>query len=435
MTNSIFSKKMLVLTLVLFTILCFAFLQSQEVVDGIAAIVGDNIILKSELADIVFRAALELQLDQERDIDKLMALQDQMLQTLISQKIILEIAEIETIEVQDREVNLAVDQYINSLVAQYGSEERVADLAEMSISEIRREFWPNMREQLITQRFQEQLLADIKMTRNEVISFYNEYKDSLQAVPTLYNMSHILFNVLPGKESRDAAFTQALSLRERILSGENFADLASQYSHDPGSAQQGGVLGLVSRGTLVPEFEEVAFNLKNEEISNVVKTEFGYHIIQLVEKIGEKINVRHLLISPQVSDADEDSVYSMALSVHDSIKSEGDFSSFATRYSNDNTTKDIGGSLGWVDPLNLSFSEIAQVLPIIDLDEVSHPIRSNDGYHLIIIHDVKQGGIPNLLTHWSEIEMMALTKKNSDFFTSWLENISSSIYIKNFISE
>ena len=419
----------------LFSILLFSFLRPQEIIDGIAAIVGDNVILKSELAEIVFRSALELQLDQTSDAEQLRKLQDQMLETLISQKIMLEIAEIETIEVQSREVDVAVEQYLNSLISQYGTEDRVEELAGKSMSEVRREFWPNMREQLITQRLQEQLLVDVTVTRNEVILFFEEYQDSLVAVPTLFNMSHILFNITPGKVSMDSAEELALSLRKRIMGGESFAELALQYSHDPGSSKLGGELGLVSRGTLVPEFEEVAFSLKPKEISGVVETEFGYHIIQYIDKLGEKINVRHILISPQVSDADEDSVYTLALSVHDSISSELDFSSFAIRYSDDKTSQDKGGALGWVNPLDLAFSEISELLPSFSKGEGSLPIRVNDGYHLVFIHDIKPGGVPNLSTHWSEIENLSLSRKKSEFFINWLEEMSSSIYIRNNISE
>ena len=408
-------------------------LYPQEVIDGVAAVVGDNIILKSELADIVFRSILELQLDQSRDADRISELQNQMLQTLINQKIILEIAEIETIEVQDREVDLSIDQYMNSLINQYGTEERVSELAGKSVSEIRREFWPNMREQLITQRFQEQLLADISVTRNEVITFFEQYKDSLEALPTLFNLSHILFNITPGKASKDEALHLMQSLRERVQAGEGFAELASTFSHDPGSSRHGGELGLVSRGTFVPEFEEVAFYLKPGETSDIVETEFGFHIIQLVEKRGEKINVRHILISPQVSEADEDSVYSFALSLRDSILEEDNFVRYAKKYSDDSSTRDNGGNMGWISLSNLTVPEISTVLPSLTVDEISPPIYASDGYHLLFIHDIKPGGIPTLASHWSEIENLSLNKKKVEFFTSWLDQISSSLYIKNFL--
>ncbi|MEE9167824.1 MAG: peptidylprolyl isomerase [Candidatus Neomarinimicrobiota bacterium] len=418
---------------VLFLFVSSSFLCGQETIDGIAAIVGDNIVLKSELAELVFRSALELKLDPQRDTDRLSKLQKQVLESMIDQKLMLEMAEIETVEVNDREVDAALDQYLESLVAQYGSEARVAELMGKSVTEMRRELWPDMHDQLISQRFQEELLSDVAVTRNEVVTFYDEYRDSLQALPTLYDISHILFGFAPGEESRQAAYDYIRSIRRRVLTGEDFAALAREYSQDPGSSPHGGELGLVSRGTLVPEFEELAFSLEPDETSAIIKTGFGYHIVQLVNKVGEKINVRHILISPQMSDADEDSVYSAALSIRDSIVSGNDFSTFAQRYSAHELSRLQGGNLGWVSPSTLPVPEMAEALPILTVGDISVPIRSNDGYHLLLLQGIKVGGFPALSSHWSEIETLALAKKKSDFFSDWIEKASSSLYIKTFI--
>lgn len=417
----------------LLSLLSLSLLCGQEPVDGIAVIVGDNIILRSEVVELLFRSALELRLDPDRDADRLTLIQDQILQSMINQKIMLEMAEAETVEVQDREVEAALDQYFSSLMAQYGSEERVEDLMGTTVSEMRREFWPDMRDQLVFQRFQEQLLADVAVTRNEVINFYSEYKDSLKAVPTLYKVSHILLTVSPGAVSRQAALDSIGAIRERILAGEDFASLARDYSQDPGSARHGGQLGLVDRGTLVPQFEQAAFALKPGETSSIVKTDFGYHLIQLIDKVGEKINVRHVLISPQVSDADEDSAYAMALAIRDSIMSGHRFPALAARYSAHHASREKGGLLGWVEPSTLPFPQLSKVLPSLTIGDVSLPGRGAHGYHLILIHDVKPGGFPTLSSHWSEIENTALAKKKSDYFSTWLERTSSSLYLKNFV--
>ena len=404
---------------------------AQEIVDGVAAIVGDNIILKSDLAQLLVRSTLELQLHPERDADQILELQDELLESLISRNLMLEIAEAETIVVQDREVDAAVDQYVNSLVAQYGSEDRLKQVAGTSVRELRRELWPDMRDQLITQRFQDELLKDIAVTRNEVLAFYEEYKDSLRALPTLYQLSHILFNVMPGQVSRQGAYDLIASLRNRLTSGEDFAQLAREFSQDPGSADQGGELGLVTRGTLVPLFEEVAFSLKPGETSPIIETEFGYHIIQTIGKIGQKINVRHILIIPVLSDADEDSVYSFARSIQDSIDTSGDFKSFAEKFSDDQTSKDRGGNLGWIDASVLPIPEIAEVLPSLPVGETSPPVRTGDGYHIILIHAIRPGGDPTLSSHWSELEALTLAKKKGDFFADWIGTVSSSVYIHN----
>ena len=332
--------------------------SGQNLIDGVAAIVGQHVILKSDIAQLVQMSAVERQLDPRFDIEKLEQLQEQVLQSLINQKLILEIAEVESIEVEDREVDQAVEQYLAQSVSQAGSEEQLEKILGKRIGELRRMWWPDMREQLITERYQGQLFGDITITRDEVAVFYNNYKDSLGTLPTLYNTSHIFIKLRPGGKSRAVSRNLVDSLRQRILGGEDFAQLAEQFSQDPGSARNGGELGFVNRGTFVPAFERVAYALSPGEVSDLVETEFGYHIIEVLEVLGDKVNVRHILISPKVSAADEDSVYAFASFLRDSIKTEEDFSLLAKNHSDDISTQEAGGRLGWVDPNTFPIEEI-----------------------------------------------------------------------------
>ena len=417
---------------------CLVFLlclnaQERNTIDGVAAIVGEHVILKSDVAQLVQMTAIELRLDPRLDGERVLKLQEDVVQNFITQKIILEIAEVESIEVAEREVDTALDQYVSSYVTRLGSEARLEEALGKSVSELRRETWSDMREQLIGERFRTELLQNVSVTKDEVNSFYTEYQDSLGVIPTLYDLRHILFEIKPGNESRLRARSLADSLRQRVFEGDDLASLAEQFSDDPGSASNGGELGLVSRGTFVQAFEEAAFSLDRGDVSPVVPTVFGYHILQLVEKLGEKINVRHILVSPQVSPADEDSVYALALSIKDSITNEDVFSSMAATYSADANTKDNDGKLGWIDPTTFPIKEISQMISILSVGEVSPPVTASDGYHLLLISDASAGGIPTLETHWVEIEQMALAKKRSDFFNSWIERTSSSIFIKSFL--
>ena len=411
------------------------FLSAQNLIDGVAAIVGEHIILKSDLAQIVQMTAVEQRLDTRFDVDKLELIQSQVLESLINQKLILEIAEVESIEVEDREVDQAVEQYIAQSVGQAGSEERLESILGKRISELRREWWPDMKEQLVAERYQGQLFGDVVVTRDEVFVFYNDYADSLEEVPTVYNSSHIFFRARPGGESRKKARFLLDSLRGEILSGSDFARLASLYSEDPGSAKRGGELGFVNRGTLVPAFEQVAYTLGPGEVSDVVETEFGYHIIEAVEILGDKINARHILVTPKVSTADEDSIYALALSIGDSVDSEDRFSTMARRYSDDASTGDSGGRLGWVDPQRFPVEAIAKVLPGINVGAPSPPITTDDGFHLLYVHEVRKGGTPTLETHWAEIEGLALAQKKAKRFSGWLKDASSTIYVENFLNK
>ena len=407
--------------------------SGQNLIDGVAAVVGQHVILKSDVAQLVQMTAVERRLDPRFDIEKLEQLQEQVLQSLINQKLILEIAEVESIEVEDREVDQAVEQYLAQSVSQAGSEEQLEKILGKRIGELRRMWWPDMREQLITERYQGQLFGDITITRDEVAVFYNNYKDSLGTLPTLYNTSHIFIKLRPGGKSRAVSRNLVDSLRQRILGGEDFAQLAEQFSQDPGSARNGGELGFVNRGTFVPAFERVAYALSAGEVSGLVETEFGYHIIEVLEVLGDKVNVRHILISPKVSAADEDSLYAFASFVRDSIKTEEDFSRLAKNHSDDISTKEAGGRLGWVDPNTFPIEEIGKVLLSLEVGFPSPPVTTKDGFHILFLHEVKGGGTPTLETHWSELEGLALARKKGRRFNVWLKEASASIYVENFL--
>ena len=412
--------------------LCFT-LTGQNLVDGIAAIVGEHVILKSDVAQLVQMTAMEQRLDPRTNIKELEELQARVVESLINQKLILEIAEVESIEVEDREVDQAVEQYIAQSVSQAGSEERLEGILGKRLSELRREWWPDMREQLIAERYQNQLFSDVVVTRDETVVFYNKFKDSLKTVPTSYNANHIFLSIKPGEESLGEAFALADSIRREIVGGSDFALLAERFSEDPGSAKQGGVLGFVGRGTLVPEFERVAYSLNPGETSGVVKTEFGYHVIETVEILGDKINARHILITPKAGPKDEDRAYSLGLTIKDSVQTLKDFSLFAKKYSEDISTKDSGGRLGWIDSERFPIENIRKVLPRLDVSVCSNPITVESGFHLLFISEVRKGGKPSLQTHWAEIEGLAVAEKKNDRFEDWLERATSSIYVENFL--
>lgn len=408
-------------------------LLGQDIIEGIAAVVGDRVVLKSDVAQLVQMRAMELRLPPDTDSRRIMKLQDEVLETLIQQKLILEIAEVESIVVQQREVDTALDQYVASLINQAGSEEAVQNAFGKSLRDLKREWWPDMQEQLIAQKFQQHLARNVAVTRQEVVAFHEQYRDSLGVIPTLYRVSHILLKVTPGTASRQKARHLADSLRTRLVQGDDFARIAADYSDDPGTAKHGGELGVIRRGVLVPEFEAVAFDLRRGEISGVVETPFGYHVIQMIERVGEKINVRHVLVSPHASDADEDSVYALALGLTDSIQSAQDMALMAGRYSQDENTRQQGGSLGWVDPARLPWPTVGDVLTLLDPEHVSRPVRSSDGYHLVFIHQLKPGGRPSLTTHWAQIEALALQRKTVQLFQDWFQKAASRIFIRNYI--
>jgi len=407
--------------------------QNQEkYIEGVAAIVGDNIILKSDLSQVVSMTALQQRIDPKNNPKRFQTLQYEVLQSLVDQKIILEMAELDSIEVKEKEVDKALNQQIETFVSQAGSEEKAETSLGQSLSSFRREFWYEMRDRLISEQFQYSLLSNIKTNREDVFSFFKTYKDSLPLFPSLVNLNHLLITIKPSKESKNTALKQIKDIRIQILGGEPFESLAQTFSEDPGSKSKGGSLGLVSRGSLVKEFETVAFTLEPGIVSDPVETVFGYHLINVQEKQGDKVKVNHILISPKIKEKDEQRTYDVALSLRDSIFSFEEFKKFADKYSDDEKTKKVGGNIGWINPLNYSISGISFFIQQnnLGLNECSIPVKTDYGYHLLWISAIKPGGKPNLSDHWVDIELMALNQKKMLWYRNWMEEAKKQVYIQ-----
>jgi len=410
-----------------------AYSQNQDKhLDGLAAIVGDNIILKSDLSQLVSMAALQQQINPANDYKRFQKLQLEILQSLVDQKIILEMAELDSIEVKEKDVDNALNKQIENFITQAGSKESAETSLGQSLKSFRREFWPEMRDRLISEQYQYSLLSNIKTSKEDVFSFFNTYKDSLPMLPALINLYHLLIVVKPGKESKNIAFETIKNLRTQILNGESFEKLAQSFSQDPGSKSKGGSLGLVKRGSLVKEFETVAFTLEPGTISNPVETVFGYHLINVQEKQGDKAQVSHILISPTITEKDEQRAYHLSLELSDSIVSLDLFKKYAAKYSDDEKTKQVGGNIGWIDPLVYSVSGISSFIRKnnLNLNECSRPVKTDFGYHLLWISAIKPGGKPNLSDHWIDIELMALNQKKMLWYRNWMKEARKQVYIE-----
>lgn len=417
--------------------LCIAFLfglvhaqQESMVIDGLAAIVDDHIILKSDVAQLVQMTAVQQRINPQLEPERLLKLQADVLQSMIDQKIILEMAKIDSIEIKEKEVEQALDQQIEYMISQAGGEEQAEEMLGQSLKSLRREYRPDMRDRMITERYQQQLLSSMTASRQEVVTFFNTFRDSLPVFPTKINLWHILIPIEAGEKSQGSALAKIRELRDRIIGGEAFEDLAKQFSQDPGSAPSGGSLGLVRRGSLVLEFESVAFTLPINEISQPVKTSFGYHLIQPVEKQGEKINVRHILIIPEITEADDSEAYQFAATIKDSISSLDTFIKMAKAHSIDEETRSFGGDLGWVDPNEFPIPEVAQIINYLEMKQCSPPVKTSYGYHLFWIEDTKRGGKADINIHWADLEMMASEYKKTQWYGNWINKAREKFYIR-----
>ena len=412
--------------LIFFTAQTFA---QQQHIDGVAAIVGENIILKSDVSQVVGMTALQQGLDVSKDVDVLMKLQEGVLSSLIDQKVILEMAKLDSIEIADKDVENALDQQVENFILRAGSEDVAETMLGQSLSDFRREFWYDMRDRLITEQYQQQLIMSVNINRGGVFNFYEEYKDSLPDFPIKMKIRHLLTRIKAGEESKKNAFFEIKQIRDRILNGELFSDLAKAFSDDPGSKNNGGSLGYIRRNQMVKEFETKAYTQEINSISDPVETVFGYHILETTEKSGEKIKVRHILISPEVTEKDESLAYKYALSLRDSSTNLNKFKKLVFEKSEDDQTQKIGGDLGWITPNNSPIPEISEVLGLLEIGECSRPVKTSFGYHLLWLEEVRPGGKPSLDLHWTEIEEIALNHKRMMFFKDLVSEARDKFFV------
>ena len=410
---------------------CGILLSQQNILlDKVAAVVDDKIVL---LSDVVLAAnALAAQENVNPSISpkKYNDLLLKASESMIEQLVIIKIAEVDSVTVLEKDVEKALERQIDNIISQSGGKEAAEQVLGKKISDFKRSYKDDMEGKLIAEKYTNQLTMNIQITRPEVESFFVAYKDSIPSFPTEHKVRHILFEIKPSDKSIEETKNIALSIINEIKNGMTFEDAAQKYSEDPGSKESGGYLGIVPRGTFVKEFEKAAFTLELNKISEPVQTSFGFHIIEVLERSGEKVGVRHILIKTKTTDEDKERTYQKSLEVYQKIKTKDNFITSALDYSNDESTKENGGYLGWIDTNYYQVEELSAVIKNIEKNICSAPIFTDFGYHLLWIDEIKKGGPPNLEKNWTELESMALNKKKSDWYSNWILEIKTKVYIK-----
>ena len=263
-----------------------------------------------------------------------------------------------------------------------------------------------------------------------IFSFFNVYRDSLPLFPTEAKVRHLLIKPEPNNLIKKQIFNQLKTIKKRIIAGEQFETLAKEFSMDPGSQKKGGKLGWVKRGSLLKNFEETTFTIKTKTISDPIETEVGFHILEVFERKGDRANVRHILIMPQITKEDEKRAFDFANTIKDSCLNIELFKKYVKKYSKDYQTSEIGGNLGWIVPNSYPIKEIGQAINLINKKECSPPVNSSFGFHLLWVEQIKQGGKPTLKDHWPKIEMMALNNKKMNWYEQWIKEKKDEFYIK-----
>ena len=409
--------------------------QTAVVVDEIIGRVDDYIVLRSELEstylDILSRG------ERISGNTKCAVLRD-----LVTTKLLVAKAEIDSVLVDDSQVDQEFNSRMALIINHIGAEEESERYYNKTIAEFKRELFDDIKEQLVARKMRQEVLNDIEVSPEEVKEFYQGIpKDSLPYFSTQVKVSQIVITPEVGREQKDKVKNELLSIRDKILNGESFEILATLYSQDPGSAQNGGNLGFVGRGAFQPEFEAEVFKLKPGEISMPIETQFGYHIIQLIEKRGNLFNSRHILLQPEFSDKDISNTINFLdslkeLAYQDSIT----FEELARKHSDDKFTSSFGGY--FTDAMGGENVLVEELDPVIfftidtmDVGDISVPFesRTDDGklaYKLIYYKQKIPPHLGNLESDYQRFRTFSLNKKQNEELNEWFEDAKSEVFIK-----
>jgi peptidyl-prolyl cis-trans isomerase SurA len=431
-----FSKHTLLL-IIFFLATSFAWAQQRNrVLDGIIVKVNNQIILRSDLQTAVAQ--------EEAQAQKKMTEQDRcnVLRALVQQKLLVARAEIDSVVVEEEMVEGTLDQRMAYFVSQIGSEQKLEEYYNKSLKAIKDDLRKPVREQLIAEKMQGEITQKLSVTPSDVKKFFSKMpQDSLPYFSTEVEIGQIVKLAGVGKAQKDEVRNRLLELKKRIQAGESFAALATQYSEDPGSAQKGGELGFFKKRELVPEYEAAALKLEPGQLTDVVESQFGFHLIQLIERRGEEYNTRHILLKPTSTDIDLNATAAELNKIRARILSDSiSFSKAAKDFSDDKITKDNGGLM--MNPRDRSSSiPLDQVDPsiffIIDtmkVGSITKPLeyRTEDGKQAMRILYLKSNTPPhqaNLKDDYQKLAAYALNEKRRKALSEWFEKNKNTVYI------
>ncbi|MCX6267991.1 MAG: peptidylprolyl isomerase [Bacteroidetes bacterium] len=407
----------------------------DTVIDGVVGIVGGNVILKSDVENQYFQ--IRSQGNIQGTAPKLKC---QIFENLLFQKLLLHQAQVDSISVTDAQVELEMDRRMRYFISQAGSPDRLEEHFGKSLLEIKNELRDVIKEQMLTEQEQQKITKDASITPSEVKAFFKKIpKDSIPLINSEFEIGMIVKQPLISDTEKQEAKDKLKGFKERIAKGDDFSTLAVLYSEDPGSSKQGGELGMFKRGEMRPEFEAAAFRLKPGEVSDIVETEDGYHLIQMIERRGEYINVRHILVQPKVSllnlgkaKATLDSVASLI------TNKKTTFDIAVVKYSDD-PGKNSGGLM--INPVSgnsrFEASQIdAKIFFVIDklkTGDVSSPVLTNErgkqDYRIYFLKTRTNPHKANLEDDYARIQQMALDMKKQEVIDEWMTKKVNSTYI------
>lgn len=426
----------------LFVLIASAVGAQNNVIDEVVWVVGDEAILKSDVEN----ERLNVQYENRRfDGDPYCVIPEE----LAVQKLFLHQAEIDSVEVSDQEVLQRVEQRTSWLIDQFGSKEKLEEYYNKSYTQIREMLRDNIREGMRVQQMQQKIIGDIKLTPAEVRNYFSKLpKDSIPFVPTQVEVQIIELMPKISEKEIERVKAQLREYADRVNKGEtSFSILARFYSQDPGTAARGGEGGFTGRGELVPEFANVVFNLTDpKKVSKVFETEFGYHIAQLIEKRGDRVNYRHILLRPEVDKKDIDAALARLDSIGDDIrKAKFSFDDAATWLSQDKDTRNNHGLLA--NPQNstsrfemqqlasLISQDVAKVVEKMQIGEISKAFTmiNSKGKEVCAIVKLKNridGHKATITEDYQRLKSMVTAKRSEEKIQKWIVEKQKNTYVR-----
>ncbi|MCA0425839.1 MAG: peptidylprolyl isomerase [Bacteroidetes bacterium] len=430
-------KKLIVLFLACISISVGA--VKAQVLDEIVAVVADRIILRSdiELAYEQFSKQTGITHDSIRcEIVK---------QKLIENLMIVK-AQVDSLPVNEDRIDAEIEDRIRYFAKQYGGEKALEEISGKSIQELKATQRESIKNSQLIQEMQRKIVKDIKVSPTDIKNYFNSLpKDSLPYYSAEIELAQLIIEPKISKESRQAAFEKISDLRKRIVEGgERFSTLALIYSDDKVSAANGGELGYFGRGTMVPEFEAAAFKLKPDSVSKIIETTYGFHIIQAIQRRGEEMNARHILIMPKIYSSDMEKAKNRMDSIVQLIKMDSiSFEKAVQKFSDDNETKGNGGFIGSgglgntrvpVDELDKNvYLSVSNLEP----GEISEPELmvlpgpdQKKAWRVYYLKSEMPPHVANLKDDYQKFNGLAFNKKQSDAMQKWIEKNRKEFYIQ-----
>lgn len=425
-------------TLLIFFVLTLSVIAQNNVIDEVIWIIGDEAILKSDVEGQRIRMQYE---GTKIDGDPNCFIPEE----LAIQKLLLHQAKTDSITASVSSVNSQVEQRINYFISQIGSKEKLEEYFGKNIISLKEEMREMVEQQMIAQQMQEKIIGNIKLTPSEVRNYYTQLpKDQVPVIPAKVEVQIIALEPKIAIEEIESIKTKLREFKERVESGSiNFSTLAILYSEDTESAKRGGELGFTGRGMLVPEFATVAFNLNDpKKVSQIVETEYGYHIIQLIEKRGDRINCRHILLKPKVSLIEQTAALAKLDSIANNIRNgKQSFEDAVTQFSSDKKTRMNAGLMANPETGNSKFQykdlpqEMGKIVNELNAGEISEPFiyTNSSGKQVCAILKVKsktKTHMANLNDDYQEIKDALLAIKSQEKLDAWIANKQKETYIK-----